>query len=305
MDPAYFESTYHDISIDDPRMGLVGSIDLAGYVSGWPPPNMGEYMTVLSVIAGWLGLAGPNLVPGSIFIPNNPLIDPSEVFYKAALRRAYEGRASPEEFRDAVRLAFATRRFSYPTAAQTYVQQWFGIDCNTFVGNYCGISPSTSIAAYARGYPPGALSGATPDVLTSRDLLPAPPVGGLDDIGAGTIVATYGTPDSRGNRWRHIALVQEFNIEVGVGGARTGGWLSMAEWGGPGGSSQHVTTPAKVAVIEFDCPELPGRKCLAFAGTAPGGSAAMRIFLDGSTYDEFDVRGYQVYNGSGSPTWDT
>ena len=305
MDPAIFESTYHGISIDDARLGLRGQVDITRYVSGWPSGGMDEFYAVLSVLARKLKLSGPNQVPAEFRLAGDSRIDPDECFYRHSLRRAYECRASPDEIRDAIRLAFFAGRFKFPVTAQAYAKTWFGTDCNAFVGNYCGISPSTSIAAYARGYPNGAMQGATPDLYTSRGLLPVPPVESLDDIKAGTILATFGAPDTRGNRWRHIALVQEFTPTIGVGGARTGGTLIIAEWGRPGGTDLHVTKPAKVQVKEFKCPELPGRPCLAFDGTDPGGNAAKRIFMDGSRFDEFSTRGFQIYNGTGSPTYNT
>ncbi len=307
MDPAEYEARYHAIDITDLRMGLLGAVDIRRYIAGWPAENMGEYMNVLSVIATWLKLKGPTLVPGEFSIPNNPRVDPSEIFYKATLRRAFEGRAAPDEIRDAIRLSFLTGRFRFPVAAQAHADRWFGLDCNTFVGNYCGISPSTAISAYARGYRRTELGGATQDVLTSMGLLPMAPVASLDQIRPGTVLVTFGTPDKKGNRWRHIALVQSFTPAVGMtaAGGGSGAYLSLAEWGRAGNSDAHIVAPALVHVKPYACPELPGQTCLAYPGHDPSGGPGQRIFLDASRFDAFEVRGFQVYNADGVPTWNT
>jgi hypothetical protein len=309
MDPALYESQYRGIKVQDARLGLLANIDISKYISGWRQTNFDQYMKLMSIIAGWLGLRGPSLVPPIFRIPGKS-IDPDEVFYKESIRRAYEGRAAPEEIVDALRLSFLAGLFKFPVSAQAYADTWFGLDCNTFVGNYCGISPSTSIAAYATGYPAGPLSGATPDLFVSRDPVPLAPLTALDDIGPGTVVASYapGNPDKNGNFWRHIALVQSFDIVIGVGGARTGGWLVLAEWGGKGDASNHITTRAQKRVVEYKVPTPPYKTFLGFDGTftihkEDGTEAEVpvkRLFLDARKFDWFTVRGWHVYTGTGA-----
>ena len=121
MDPAIFESTYHGISIDDARLGLRGQVDITRYVSGWPSGGMDEFYAVLSVLARKLKLSGPNQVPAEFRLAGDYRIDPDEYFYRHSLRRAYECRASPDEIRDAIRLAFFAGRFKFPVTAQAYI----------------------------------------------------------------------------------------------------------------------------------------------------------------------------------------
>ena len=217
MDPFVYEWSYHNISLDDPAIGLFGTADITAYVSGWQADKNTEYWTIMGLVAQALK-ASDKKVQGPSSVP----IDfeyKGQVFHKAGIRRAFEGRAAPEEIRDATRLAFLAGRVRTPVSGPAYAKTWFGIDCNSFAGNYCGISPSTSIAAYAHGYTDAALkNGATEDVKTSRGLVPVPPVSSPDAIKAGTLLLTFGSADKNGNRWRHIAAdVQRLRQHGAVG----------------------------------------------------------------------------------------
>jgi hypothetical protein len=304
MDPFVYEWSYHNISLDDPAIGLFGTADITAYVSGWQTDKNTEYWTILGIVAQTLK-ASDKKVQGPSSVP----IDfeyKGQIFHKASIRRAFEGRAAPDEIRDATRLAFLAGRVRTPVSGPAYAKTWFGIDCNSFAGNYCGISPSTSIAAYARGYTDAALkNGATEDVKTSRGLIPVPPVSSPDAIKAGTLLLTFGSADKNGNRWRHIAVVQDCTLG-GRRGDRLEAQLSIAEWGTKGGSERHTTAGKTVSLdLGYKCPDLPGKTCIAYDGSDPQGSAAKRIFFDGSRFDNFEVRGAHVYNASGQKTYDT
>src|SRR4051812_41324184 len=162
MDPSIYEYNYHSIELYDDDIGLYGTADVTQYVSGWQSDKRAEYDKLMAIVAPRVGTIGAEAVPVDFELDGQP-------FHKASIRRAYQGRAAPSEIRDAARLAFMIGRYKYPVTGPDYVRKWFGQDCNAYVGNYCGISPSTGIAAYARGYPPGPIVMETQDVSTSRD----------------------------------------------------------------------------------------------------------------------------------------
>ena len=168
-------------------------------------------------------------------------MDPNEEFSKPGLRRAFAGRASPEEFLDTLRLARLVGRCTSDNAP-TYGQAWFGLDCNAFVGNYQGISPSSSIASYVSGYGTKAeIKGATDDVYITRNLLPLPPIEKVEDIKKGTVIVTYrpGSTTSHGDHWGHIGLVQSFGPDPAPNKMS----LHVIEWGKKGGIASHTDGP--------------------------------------------------------------
>lgn len=57
------------------------------------------------------------------------------------------GKGSPSNIRDVLYLAAKYNHLA-PGTAQQYCNQYLGLDCNGFVGNFWGINPSTAIAGY-------------------------------------------------------------------------------------------------------------------------------------------------------------
>ena len=101
-------------------------------------------------------------------------------------------------------------------------------------------------------------------------------------------------------------------MSMTASGGGSGGFLSLAEWGTPGGTKVHCTPPKLVHIKPYICPDLPGRTCLAYDSEytemvdgQPIVHKSKRVFFDGSKFDAFEVRGFQVYDGNGAPTYNT
>ncbi len=293
MTPFQFVQQYHKLVVHDPRLKLNCSINVQRYISGMPSEGRREYERILSRIAiRHLKLGFIRDIPTWFKIPNSDEMDPHEEFSKPGLRRAFGGRASPDELRDALRLARLVDRCT-SGGATDYAQKWFGLDCNAFVGNYQGITPSASIASYVKGYGQGKIKGATNDIYLVRELLPLPPVEKVEDIVAGTVIVTY-RPDkvtSYGNHWGHIGLVDSFQ----AGTSPSKKFLKIVEWGRKGGVGAHVDGPKEIKLLHEDLSSTinthRGKKLFAFWDK---NGKDLRIFLDASRWDHISHRGWHI-----------
>lgn len=331
--PKEFAESYHKIAIIDHRLGIFAHVEITNYIAGSDQPgfadNNPQYWRQLDKLVPLLAQEYVIKTPGALnatggevyFRPPTDAvklqqklkarpglqaiwdkIDPNEEFYIQSLRRAYGGRASPHEIRDAIRLAIATGLTKLD--AQSYAKKYFGLDCNTFVGNWLGISPSTGIFAYAHGYGKGKISGATNDVYTTRGRLPLPPVTSTLQFKTGNVLTTYThTPNRKGWRWKHIALVHDIQ-PVSVAEDGTGKYLiSIAEWGEKGDVGNHFK-PMKEFTIKrgkVAREELPAVEFYYIETTVkvPDGDGtksevAARLFLDSSSLDTLPNRGFHV-----------
>jgi hypothetical protein len=305
MTPEDFLRDYHKIVINDAKLGINAVLNVTNYISGTTPAGRTELGKVAGNIAGaYFGSkhwSMSDLIKQSqpFYIKGSKVIDPTEPFTYGSLQRAFGGRASPEEMSDALRLAVAVKRCK-PENATAYGQKWFGSDCNAFVGNWLGVSPSTSISAYVNGYGGKTPSGATPDVLVTKDIVKLPPITDPAKIKSGSVVVTFGPKGSEdGTNWKHIALVQSFAPQGG--GKYT---LTMAEWGQAGGFETHMTRNKTITLTgdktikdphrdSGEATFLTGQKTLAF-WTKRKGKDVLRFFLDSTPLDYLDHRGYEV-----------
>ncbi|PZW45919.1 hypothetical protein C8P66_110117 [Humitalea rosea] len=294
--PAAYAGRYHKLSIMDAKLGIAASLDIQRYISGWMAEQDQEYYRLLSGLAAKLKLKNPAQVRAltqPFYITGHPdRIAPGEEWYDPSLRRAYAGRGSPDEISDAVRLAVFC---GLTKDAKAYGEKWFGIDCNAFVGNWLGISPSTAIFAYGLGYgKKDKLPGASPDVYTTRKRVPLDLITDPQKLECGNVVCTFGEKDSRGIRWRHIALVEDVKLVTG-----TTYQIWLAEWGQAGNIEKHRTAKASPKLVDITlgkfCAEMPGKDVLAFDGTTyPDKKAAKRIFFDHTSLDDLANRGWHV-----------
>lgn len=288
MTPHEFAASYHNVNISDPRAGLAFSANLWMYVSGstgGKEIRTAEYNDMVGRIAKALGVGK---VPDIFYITNNSLIDPYEPFYKQGLRRAYAGRGSTEEVRDAVRLAWALKKCGNITAKQ-YAEGWFGQDCNAFVGNYLGVSPNISIRAYARGYdaePGDHMDGATNDVYLCMSLVPLPLITDPTKVKTGDVIITYSS------KFKHVALVSDYILNQQTMKAD----IAIAEWGHKGKDVAEHAVPSKSYKIEVGatCGGMPGQKLVGFKD-----GSNFRFFLDASPYNDFPSRGWAVAGKEG------
>lgn len=289
--PSEYLELFQSLRVHDPGLGISCTVEVSRYISGMPDDGRAEYEKVLGELAiRHLKVGYVSQIPNWFKIPNSEKVPPYEEFTREGLRRAYGGRASHDELRDALRLACLVGRCK-PDGAAAYGQKWFGLDCNAFVGNYQGIAPSASISSYVNGYGKGKIPGATQDVNLCRDLLPLPPIARAEDIVAGTVLVTF-RPDTltaHGDRWGHIALVESL-ADAGP----TKKAITIVEWGSAGGTAAHVDRKA-ITLERGDLSKtigaLHGKKVFYFWDK---GKADLRIFLDASGWDQIEHRGYRV-----------
>ncbi|WP_431285250.1 hypothetical protein ACQW02_10815 [Humitalea sp. 24SJ18S-53] len=299
MLPEDYLRQFHPLKVVDPALGISASIDVRNYVSGMTAAGRTEYNKISGIIAGrYLGgknwsVSDLNGMPQPFSIKGASGIDPKEQWTIGSIRRAFGGRASPEEMVDGLRLAVLTGRCK-PAEVGAYGAMHLGLDCNAFVGNWLGVSPSTSIEGYARGYGNTVPPGSTPDVLVTKGIVKLPPITDPAKITPGNVLATFSKlGGSAKTNWRHIALVQ--NWEPLAGGKYR---LDLCEWGEAGGFQQHrasmtVTLTGNKSLSGIPEAMLPGTPTLAFE-TTRGGSPAFRVFLDDTKLAYLQSRGWDV-----------
>lgn len=300
MTPLQYVQQFHKLIVHDPLLGIHSTIDVTRYISGMKDSQRKEYEAILSRIATrHLKLKYVKHIPTWFTIPNSDKMVSYEEFSKPGLRRAYGGRASPHELADALRLAVLVDRCK-PEKATDYAQTWFGLDCNAFVGNYLGISPSCSISSYVNGYGNSEkISGATNDVYLSRDKVPLPPIARVDDIRAGTVLVTYrpGKKTQWGDHWGHIAVVDTFEGSTAPGKAM----IKIVEWGQKGSIGAHVSGAREVNLLHEDLSgtikKFSGKKIFAFWDK---NKEDLRIFLDSTSLNAYAHRGWHI-----ASTWET
>jgi len=308
--PQEFLRSYHSIVVNDPKIGISAPINVTKYISGGNSAARSELGKVAGRIAGaYFGSKNWSMVDlikqsQPFYIKGSKVISSDEPFTYGGLQRAFLGRGSPDEMIDAVRLAVAVKRCK-PSEVTSYAQKWFGSDCNAFVGNWLGVSPSTSISAYANGYGDGIPSGATPDVLVTKDIVKLPPITDPAKIGQGSLVLTFGTPSkSSASHWKHVALVQDIR-PAGPGKY----YLTLAEWGHDGGFESHMTRDKLITLTdqrtldwvdssgakpqEKTSTLLGGAKCLAYK-TTRFGKDVLCVFLDSKKLNWLSSRGWDI-----------
>lgn len=316
MTPFQFVESYHNLTVNDSRLGLNVIVKVTGYPKkGTEWAQGSEEIKQAYRVLGNLTAKRPKGVRGEFSIPNNPLVDPTEAFYDQGIVRAFAGRGSPDEMKDALRLSIVAGQCSVKTA-KTYGETWFKQDCNAFVGNYLGASPMLGIPAYAKGLLPGSGPSETP----CASILPRRPRSSLSEVAVGDLILTYGSKHAKhGWRWRHIALVE--SISPGMPSTRTGtdkagvdvtdAKLSIAEWGwdiaadhttrdkditvledltkvnpaeyapDPKAADHHEVVAHLKAVLADLKRELPGKTLVGYIGKDPSHKKAFRIFFEG------------------------
>jgi hypothetical protein len=303
MTPFQFVESFHNLTVNDSRLGLNVIVRVTGYPKkGTEWAKDSEEIKQAGRVLGNLAAKRAKGVRGEFTIPNDPRVDPTEVFYDQGIVRAFAGRGSPDEMRDALRLSVLARQCSAQTA-KAYGETWFKQDCNAFVGNYLGASPMLGIPAYAKGLLPGSGPSETP----CAGILPRRPRASLTEVAPGDLILTYGSKHPRHQwRWRHIALVE--SISPGMPSTRTGtdkhgvdvtdAKLSIAEWGWDI-AADHTTRDKDVTVLEnvLQCDpaeygikapvlsdlkqELKVKKVVGFVGKDPSHEKAFRLFFEG------------------------
>ena len=315
MTPFQYLARYHALPVSDGNLGITAIAEIrnyrplksadekaadkaAGKNEPWAMPAKvnSEHVRLLGKISAGLKLRKGQSIP-NVFTLDDNRIGAGQVFYLGSIRRAYHGRASPEDMIDTVRLV-VWAGLAKPFEAAHYMQTWFGQDCNAFVANYLGVSPYFSIASYAHGYGTSAkIPGASADVYAARSTVPLQPRSDFSTIATGDVLATYGDADFAGNHWRHIALVEKWTLDKWDDN-EAAGILSIAEWGNAGGIDSHRTIGKMVRVKRGKlCPEL-NKPVIAYP-SGMYGAGAIRIFFDASPLDKYDHRGFHIADTEG------
>jgi hypothetical protein len=258
MSPSEYIAEYHQFRVL--TADLIASSTISRYQAQADPLQRPEFQAVASRLITQFKTGGTSAysMPRFFYLKGHPTISEDEVFYREGLKRAYDCRGTPEEIRDAVRLAVAAGRCD-AAGAPAYITKWFGLDCNTLVDNWMGLSSGTAIFAYVNGYGPGKLTtkerGGTEADETTRGALPFPPAPTLQSVGEGSVLVTY-SPGAE-HEWKHIALVQSFSVisEDDPNEAKKGvpitakASITIVEWGGAGGEAEHVKSVASCDLV--------------------------------------------------------
>ena len=287
--PLHYLSMYHTLFLLDIPLGLLGYADIRRYISGEPGDGVTERGKLLSAIAKARKDSSGSSVPSLFTLPAGLGIPADEQFCRHAIRRCYAGRGSPHEMIDTVRLAVAFGRVKHPISSDQYAEKWFGSDCNAFVGNWLGVSPSLSIRSYFTGYGSGSIPGAVPSVEASRDCVPLKPIASIADITQGTVLVTHGAPRADTNKtYKHIALVE--SIAPATGGKHR---VELAEWGVPGGYESHHNVHFVKLETTWRNPERKGTALISFEDSGKEG-LNHRFFLDHRSLNHLPYRGWEV-----------
>ena len=290
MTPLEYLQSYQSIKISDKALGIDGTAKITRYVQGWKEnknslgcdkSNNGEWCTVKDQLIKKFFAPGTKSLSPIFKIVGSDKMDAAEEFYAGSLHRAYECRASPDEIVDATRLAVLVGRVK-PEKAIQYAEEMFGLDCNTFVGNYCGCSPSTAIFAYAVGYSNNKPPGATADVIKSLPFVKCPPRSAPEDVDVEDILITYDA-SNKSSPWEHIALVNDIKLD------KSDATLEICEWGQAGDLSKHYSKGKKVTLTVGKAPWNPKQHIVGFAS-----GKNMRYFLDASQFGPALSRGWGI-----------
>jgi hypothetical protein len=149
------------------------------------------------------------------------LIPASEEFFPETFVHAFNGKGSPDEIIDTLRVAMAIGRIgtdrdyynkppAKPTAAE-YAAAFMTLDCNGLVGNFYGDNPDGHISNYAS---PGRRRTA----------------GG--NVQVGDCVVTH----SATSPYEHIAVIQRWSFNGSTAE------FDIVEWGEKGGEEKHYKT---------------------------------------------------------------
>lgn len=229
MTPFQFVDVYHKLRINDPKLKLDIYPKVRKYKNGWAAEDIAEANAVIAQVKH-----KEKHGKDTFFVTKQTdKVSDYEAFYVPSIERAFAGRASPDECRDAIRLAVLGGRIK-PGAAQAYAEKWFALDCNAYAGNYLGISPSTYIGAYACGYGKENLS-AYKHLIPTVKYLPFQPRPEPSKVNQADALVWFVPPNAEGNRWGHIGLVEDFRLIDG--GTKEGGatvWmvdLKIGQWG--------------------------------------------------------------------------
>lgn len=240
MTPKDYLDRYTYLSFFSPWDREVISAGLSAYGSGWDSRNgiKGAGRLVQAECQAFVRAlrvahhGNANTPCGSTFkMPDTgSLIETTEEFYADTITHAFDGKGSPDEIIDVLRLAMVVGRIGTPGErdaagahriapnAQAYVDAFMTLDCNGFVGNFVGGNPSAHISEYAK---------------------PQRSRRSVAEVQRGDIIVTH----CQDVPYEHVGLIDEWS-PMG-----TTADVKIAEWGWFGGEEVHYNSRPKNHVI--------------------------------------------------------
>lgn len=237
MNPREYVERYHSLRFTNPVTSLAVGGEVTEYGSGWGteahcnragigPKAQKEYAAFARALRA-LHHGNVNKPCGNWFRFDQrdvPGINAAEPFYTRGLIRAFNGKGSPDEITDALRLALATGRVGSgkdaagQVASQLvlpeYVKNYFTLDCNALVGNYHGVDPDTHISGYCAS------------ALRRRK---------VSEIAEGDPLVTH----SASSPFEHIAMVHRASVVSEAADGTGEVIIEICEWGERGGVGTH------------------------------------------------------------------
>ena len=170
MNPKEYLDRYTYLKFFSPWNFAQVSAGITGYGSGWgnrgdKPSLGGQCNSEFSAFRKALRVAhhgNVNTECGSRFKFDQKelgLIPPHEEFFPETFTHAFNGKGSPDEIIDTLRVAMAIGRIGFEkdyyrqpaarTTAADYAEAFMTLDCNGLVGNFYGANPDAHISNYA------------------------------------------------------------------------------------------------------------------------------------------------------------
>lgn len=240
--PTDYLDRYHRLQVTDTRLNLSETVDVTNYCSGEGPERSQEQWLLMDKLRQ---IVKPKLkaLPSKFTFPTgDPSMDSNEPFYYMTVRRAFLGKASPDEISDTLRLAVRAGRIGPKGAAPTcvaYVKKFIGIDCNAFQGNYLGLDPEIKPRLYAKGVK--GVTAYSTSLALSFPFLPLTARPSADQVRSGDVLITVVDAD---DHHEHISLVDKVSNP-----AANQLTLDIVEWGQAGERDKHLVSNCSVTTV--------------------------------------------------------
>jgi len=298
--PWDFVDLFHFLNLTDPAIGLSGVASITKYRHGEKNKDGAVVMPASHGVAQSqlygglqraLKISPKKQLPPRFFLPEFG----TEPFFAAGIARAYNNRASPDELRDVMRLRVAAG-VTPAARAVAHAEQFFGIDCNAFVGNYLGVSPNFAIFSYVDGYGNAAkIPGASADIYASRSAIPLAQHTDPNSVKCGDVLVNFNVKAKL--KWVHIALIQSWTYTPPKNGAKQGtAVLTIGEWGGDDSGSPHKSGEKTVEVLTGKF--IPGYS-RSFVGYKADNGDFKVVLNSFKLRNSYNPRGWDVANTEG------
>ena len=107
ISPSQYVLNYHSLLINDPQQKLATSVNITRYQNGTRAECETERNSLISAVTKILGAKH---LHSTFRFPQDDVIDSTKPFYKVGIKRAYQGKGSPSEIADVIRLAWRCGR---------------------------------------------------------------------------------------------------------------------------------------------------------------------------------------------------